>query len=284
MNRETVTELLNKELDGLLTPAERNQLDALLAVDEDARILRRDLRTMSGLCAEVRPVEPPPGLRPAVRRAIEAGQHATVRPKRAASGILGLPDFLGWLLPQRSSPRLAYAFWGGLILGGLCGLVLTLMFIRGQRSPISEEEVLGSMMTGDRMEPAWTTISVSAPLVEGTMATRHSGPHEGLEIDLAYKGSGRLRLELGIGTRTVRMLSQLKEDQPRTAGPVQDAPATVEIQGGRLVVQGNRIADFRVLLDRPPTATEPVSVELFENATSLYKTLLFEDRGSDPPR
>lgn len=87
MDKDIFMELLNKELDGILTAAERQTLDSLLAGDENVRTLRRDLQGIAHLCTESQPVDPPATLRPAVRRAIETIQNAPARPAHSASGI-----------------------------------------------------------------------------------------------------------------------------------------------------------------------------------------------------
>ena len=272
MDRENVTELLNKELDGDLTAAERQALDDLLAGDENVRALRRDLQGMARLCAESQPVDPPATLRPAVRRAIEATQKASARPAHTASGARGILEFFPRLFAPRPQVRLAYAFLGGIVFGGL---ILAFVMNLIQRGAVREDEVLGSMVTTDHAEPAWTIIPVSTPLVQGKISTQRSGTAEGVQIDLAYQGSGELRLELDFGTRTVEMLRQ-PHPQPEDAIQPHRALPRVEMQAGQILVHGNQIRDLRLVFRHATPDAGPLSVELLDGEASLYKNQLFE--------
>ena len=272
MNKDIVTELLNKELDGILTAAERQTLDDLLAGDENVRTLRRDLQGMAHLCAESQPIDPPATLRPAVRRAIEAIQKAPARPAHPASGDRGVLELFSRLFAPRPQVRVAYAFLGGIIFGGL---ILALVMNLIQRGTVREDEVLGSMVTTDRAESAWITIPVSTPLVQGKISTQRSGTAEGVQIDLAYQGSGLLLLRLDIGTRTVEMLRQ-SPIQPEDAIQTHEALPRVEMQTGQILVHGNRIRDLRLVFRHVTPDAEPMSLELFEGETSLYRKQIVE--------
>lgn len=272
MDRESITDLLNKELDGVLTATERQKLDELLAGDEGARTLRRDLQSMARLCADSQAVDPPATLRPAVRRAIEGIQHAPARSAGAASGLRRLPEFFSRLLAPRPQMRLAYAFLGGIVFGGL---ILALLMSLIQRGTVREEDVLGSMVATGPAQPAWTTIPVSAPLVQGKISTQRSGMLEGVQVDLGYRGSGAFRLQLGIGTRAVQALRQA-DPRPEDGAAVHEALPGVEIQPGQIVVHGNRIKDLRLVFRHVTPDAGPMFIELFEGETSLYRKQIVE--------
>jgi hypothetical protein len=272
MNRESTTELLNKELDGVLTAAERQRLDTLLGVDEDARTLRRDLQSMAHLCAESQAVEPPATLRPGVRRAIEAIRNVPARPVRTASRARTILEYFSRQLAPRPQMRVAYAFLGGIVLGGL---ILALVMSLVQRGTISENEVLGSMVATDPAQPPWTTIPVSTPLVQGKISTQRSGTLEGVQIDLGYQGSGAFRLQLGIGTRAIQMLRQA-DPRPEDAAAVHGTLPRVEMQTGQIIVHGNQIKDLRLVFRHATPDAEPMSLELFEGETSLYRKQIVE--------
>lgn len=272
MDKDIVTELLNKELDGILTAADRQTLDDLLAGDENVRILRRDLQGITRLCAGSQPVDPPATLRPAVGRAIEAIQNAPARTAHPASGALGVLEFFTRLFAPRPQVRLAYAFLGGIVFGGL---ILTLVMNLIERGTVREDEVLGSMVTADRAESVWTSISVSTPLVQGKISTQRSGTTEGVQIDLGYQGSGMLRLQMDIGTRAVQMLRQVSPE-PEDAIQAHRASPRVEMQAGRILIHGNQIRDLRLVFRHATPDAMPISIELFEGEVSLYKSHLFE--------
>ena len=63
-------ELVQRAIDGDLSPEDRTRFQALLDRDPEVRKLHDELRAAFAALASVRPLEPPATLRPAVMRAI----------------------------------------------------------------------------------------------------------------------------------------------------------------------------------------------------------------------
>jgi len=108
MDRTRLESLIQSQLDGELTAAERAELARELLQDADARRLHEALARTDRLLREVPAADPPPGL----REAILAGA-ARLSP---AGGVRARPA-------GGSAYRIAAAFLGGLLIVGLAYLV-----------------------------------------------------------------------------------------------------------------------------------------------------------------
>ncbi len=259
MSTSKTTELLNREIDGVLTERERRTLDTLLAKDDDARALREDLHGLLRLYSESRPAEPPPGLRPAVRRAIEAQQTIQRQPRRIQETLARV------VFPLRDL-RLVYAFVGGIALGGVS---LALVLSAVQRSTISEQDVAGSMIARHADQNLWKTHAILTSAAKGSIETLSEGTLDAMTVQLDCSTPLEARLQIDIGSRTVRFMSRPGYAQ-----------TTLELLPGKVIVRGNQVKDLRLVFSRPASNTEPVRLTFFENGVSVYEHDLFDGGGA----
>ena len=106
MDEARKRELIQKDLDGELLPAEKAELARLLLQDAEARRLREDQRRADELLRDLPQAEPPPGLRSAIFEALGLEDaRAANRAGGSAFGRFGMP--------------LAAAIVGGLVVVGL---------------------------------------------------------------------------------------------------------------------------------------------------------------------
>jgi hypothetical protein len=254
-----INELLNKEIDGVLTERERLKLESLLATDPDGRTLRGDLQALVQRCAESNRVEPPPTLQPAVRRAIEALHAPARRPRRVTEPLFH------FFSPLRDL-RLVYAFLGGIALGAVS---LALVMSSVQRNAINDQDALGSMILRNSDESVWTPHLIVTPSARGKIEVFNEKTLEAMVVQLNSRSPSEARLEIRFGERTVRFISQ-----------PENAHATMELRPGELVVRGNQVSELRLVFERPPSVEQPVEVSLFEGDTPTYKQNLF-GRGAE---
>lgn len=259
MSKDKFADLLNGDLDGTLTEREREALERLTAKDESLRSLRTELHGVSRLCSEMKEVDPPPGLRSAVRRAV---QERTPRTKSPRFG-----DFLARLTPVRREIRLAYAVLGGI---ALAGVILALVMSRIQQGTLNQEEAVGTMMLNHGAE-SWKSIPITSPAVQGRIATQRSTTLDGVLIDLYYLGTGKGQLHIDLGTREIRKMSR----------PA-DAQAIVQVRPGQVILEGDRMGELRLVLNRPETGAGPVRIVLRDGEVPVMQLNLFEETPASP--
>jgi len=158
MTHDTFDELAHAALDGTATPQQRTALDARVSSDPAARERWLDLETANRALKQVRPVEPPLDLKPAIMRAIHAERRAALTSGEAS----GVRERLGRALGL----RLASAFAVGAVAG-----VLIWPLVGGNRSGYGNLATSGTMMpepgsaTIDRLSLAAGTATLTIELV-----------------------------------------------------------------------------------------------------------------------
>jgi hypothetical protein len=184
MERKRLNDLIQADLDGELSVAERADLARLLLRDPEVRSLHDQYRRMDQLLREVPAAEPPAGLQAAVL----ARRELSPRPGHGHRGWLGQPLY-----------RVAAAVLGGLLIVGL-GYVL-------RDGDMPGAELQGSL---GRAGSARSAESVAPQ-------DRLSMRADGVELEASLRGVGQtLRLELNLST-TVPCELVAKIDPARTA-------------------------------------------------------------------
>ena len=153
---EPLQELIQADLDGELSAAERAELARLLLRDPEARRLHEDFRQTDQLLRDIASAEPPPGL----REAILAGPASTAGRDRSARQQDRWPAY-----------RAAAVFLGGLLIVGL-GLLA-----RDGNEPA--ENLQGSLAG------AQDSLSLRGEGIEVDASLRRSGDTLRLELDLS---------------------------------------------------------------------------------------------------
>jgi hypothetical protein len=200
MDRSQLVELIQADLDGALSAAERADLARLLLRDHEARRLHEEFRQLDQLLHDIPRADPPPALRAAILSgsAGQAGRDAD----RAQSR---LPVY-----------RLAAAILGGLLIVGLGYLVLD--------AGVPGSELQGSLGRA------------SDPESSGRLARRDnlSLQAEGVELDATLRRNGAgLRLELAVSTRipceVVAMVDTAKMTFVGSPGDAQPSTASGQV-------------------------------------------------------
>jgi hypothetical protein len=89
---DSIRDLINRHIDGVCTPEEKERLQGILRTNDEARRMHEDLLLLASQLAAVTPVEPPRTLKPAILRAIDA-RHRPARTTGPVTAWLG-----GWSL------------------------------------------------------------------------------------------------------------------------------------------------------------------------------------------
>lgn len=214
-------ELVQRDLDGNLSAAERAELARMLLADPEARRLRDELARTDALLRAVPPAEPPPGLRPAILEALKlpaGGQVARDvaggwKGFRLAAAVLaglvvvglgyrlmGTQEDLGGLKGSIAEHAAAAVPADEVTLPAGNGTIAARLFREGggtrlmiQSSGLEPVEVFGQY-DASRMTPRIAPASGEAP-GQFSLVVRPAGASESLE----FAGSGAIRLEVRAG-------------------------------------------------------------------------------------
>ncbi len=166
--------LLHGELDGVNSPQESAKLNAYLAAHPEAQRLLAELRGMSNLLGEVKPVEPPAHLQHAVMNTI-----AQRRAARAADQGR-FTTFKNWL-SEIFEPKFAFSFAGGLAVG----VLLFALALQTMKDKVNENAKLFGTIGAPQTEEREQSRTIAHEIARGEIKWRHEEDQLVAEIDLA---------------------------------------------------------------------------------------------------
>lgn len=242
-------DLINREIDGDISPAESDELRSIAAANPDSK---RQLDTLRNLVLDVESipeVAPPPGLRDEILASIRARQPQVQPPEAPRSR--GPEDLVGRLAAFRRAPMIRYAL--AIAAGFVFGFVLYPIvggLNRGTR--FDTRDVAGTMAPLATTHPAETTDAASALAIEAIPATvslTSTSASATVEIELPGTSSGPLMV-------TWRSDRFSLESFDRRSGA-----ATVTLGASRAEISAAGAARLELRLRRLQSGSSPVRIE-----------------------
>jgi len=239
MKKDSYTQLMHREIDGLNSADDSRRLAAYLREDDEARRYYDELRSAVALLEQAAPCEPPPGLLRSILAAV------------AATMPLAAPS------RPRRRPGVAAAFAAGLVIGMvLLGAVWPRL--RGESTP-AFRDLYGSAA------PA-AVVARNAVIDEKSVTGRaqawFSADHVTVRVDLAAEGAVRLELshDAGLVVGDVRVL-----------GP---AAPRVDFGAGRVVLEYSGKGSFEIVLKGGASARHPLIMAVWLDGTPLLERVI----------
>jgi len=207
-------DLINADIDGEIEHADKSELDAVLAENDEARNLHREFAALAGSIESIEPVSPPPHLRHVIMNSVKP------TPTRAVS-----PGFLQTLF---ASPTLRYSSTFA------AGVLLTLSIISSdQISSQAFDDVTG--LVGTISDPVSgnlvNSVAVDNAEVAGTVSLRTTGSMLILDFDLA--ANSPVEIEADYADRTIWFNGFAQLESPGASISAQSGRVTMQIEGKR---------------------------------------------------
>lgn len=172
MVEQAYLELIHKEIDGVITPAEKTRLAAFLQSNPEARKIHRELTGLARALDELPVLDPPPALKSGIVGRIAAGKN---RPLRSGSITERSGNAGRW--------RLAYGFAAGLA-AGLLLLALAGDFFPGETT-LNIADLQGTLVISESPGAGTSTAApLEAPGVSGELRLRHTADTGILALDI----------------------------------------------------------------------------------------------------
>jgi len=238
MNTKQLTDLIQREIDGVLSPQEESRLQELVARDAGAAELRRNLLAVSRTLSTLDRKEVPPSLKPSLMRTLEA--RGGVPQRRGASLSESAGSFFRSL-----SPRGAFA--GGLVTGLAMALIA---FVAVVPFPLQETDLVGTMHLTE-------SIPVMAPIARVPVTA------DGLAGSLTLESSGKFQmatLVLSSGDAEHSAILSYPADEVRLAAVRPEGAGSVPVTagGGRIELEHQSQTTLELLFDVRDDASAPL--------------------------
>jgi len=160
MTAELIRELINRDVDGDLSPTEGRQLAQALRRNASARRLHAEIKALGTALSAVRQVEPPANLGNRIRAEVRSRMTAPVHGAAPRSQVRSWMESLRALVSAPSAVRYATVFAGGIVTGAF----LFMFLIHPQPAPgVSGEAATGTLLAHSESFP------VNVPGAEGML-------------------------------------------------------------------------------------------------------------------
>jgi len=184
---EKYIELINKEIDGIITSDEKARLHAYLERNFEAKNIYQEQIQTAKLLNRVPAIEPPPNLKKRIMNSIDLNRYTVKERKRVSESLFS----------NRSSkwvPKLVFTFTFGLILG----ILLHMAFLRDptQKYWMSSRDFVGTIGMHEKdYFKKLDQIPIDLPDVKGELILNQMRNHLGCEVNLSPIGEFELLVE-----------------------------------------------------------------------------------------
>ncbi len=164
-NDEHYIELINKEIDGLISSKEKTDLSTYLKENPEVKKLYEDLRRTADLLKQTPEFDPSPNLKKRIINSLDFDRY----PITSKKGSL-LKNWISQLFTA-PKPRLAYIF----AIGIIAGFFIHLLFFTNQTEQLAlrEKDLYGTMGTSEKENfKLVDKIQVELPDISGTIEIR----------------------------------------------------------------------------------------------------------------
>jgi len=224
MLEERAMHLINASLDGELTPAETEELDAILESSSEAREMKAEFQRLTNLLDSTPQLEPPLDLSQRILNQLAPS-------KKAALSLAGM--FQNF---QPATAGMAFA-------AGLLATVMVYEMTPGHDSAADTTGMVGTMVAGQQNQSIIEVdrLSVAQTGLNGTVSLRENGDIYVIEIDLESDESTEIEIAfaeagLSFGGIAHALPGGMAADE------------SFEISGGTLRVENHGVQAFTIFL------------------------------------
>ena len=244
-----IVELINADIDGEISSADKAELESLLAGSAEAQGLQAELQALSASLDSLPDLDSPPHLKHTIMASIpqdHAPQH---------------DQGTGFLATLIAAPALRYAAMFA------TGAILTLSLVSSdQLSQNAFNEVTGLVGTISNEVPDGPGIQamrIERQEVVGTVTLRSSG--QLLVIDFDLVSSGPLEIIASYADQTIWF---------NGFAQLQSPGASISAQSGRVTMQIDGKRRYAIFLHRPGDRAVTIKLQFISNGESVYDTVI----------
>jgi hypothetical protein len=170
MVEKSVVDLIQRDLDGTLSPEEKLRLEREIASSPDSRRMHEELRAVKDVLGCIDEVNPPPTLKPSILREIQRRS----APVRARQSVLA---------PFRARPAVGYAV---AVAGGIMVGIIGFALFSSLPANLDRNDVVGTLSVGGSVKgmTRGPELGITGEGVRGTVRTESSKDFELIHCSL----------------------------------------------------------------------------------------------------
>ena len=249
-------QLIHKELDGLLTPSEKEELDAALQTDPELQKLYKELRQMSEQLNQVTQIEPPPSLKKQILESIDFKKY---HPKnKNQEWLIRISQ---WFAEPRF--RLAYGLAAGIILGILSSLFILPGLIT--QSHLQIKDLYGTIGIHENDLNVIKEISVTENSFQGAFKVKSYWNIVGFEISFKTGVDTEIQLEYDRNLLVFRGITTLESET-----------TDLESIANRITLTASQQGNFLVLFEKLSTSIFPITLKVNQEGENILTRVITE--------
>jgi len=210
-----IMNLINAEIDGMISPADKQELDAAVAASPEVRAMHAALSGLGASLNALPDLEPPPHLRHTIMAAIPASR------ERVARG--------GVLRNLFAAPALRYA--ATFAAGGILSLSLISSDRMANNAFSDVTGLVGTISADVPQGPGIQVTSIDRPEVAGRVSLRNSGRL--LIVDFDLVSSGPIDIVASYSDQTIWFNGFAQLESPGASISAESGQVTMKIDGKR---------------------------------------------------
>lgn len=260
MISEDIIDLVNKEIDGVASSEEAARLKSALATDPEARKLVGEMQALATAMSAVQKLQPPPTLKPAIMRSLEAVDSRRVPLTGRPSILQAFKSSFLW--------KPGYAFACGLAVGILLFFLTTSLLTR---QSIGDSELSGTLVLHGHV-PGFApgkAIEINRDNVKGNIET-----HFGSNVCMV-----RLRVEAPEEV-TVSILTDPARVHLDAVRPSSESGARLTVGNGVLTLVGARGGAIVALFGGNGHPIPPAQIRIMSTGKSVFEGVLSLEKGN----
>lgn len=240
-----IAALINADIDGEISPADKQQLEAALAANPEAQAMHAELSGLGDALNELPDLDPPPHLKHAIMASLPA-------PRKEPAGE-------SWFRSLLAAPALGYV--GMFIAGSLLTLSLVSSDQLSERAFTDVTGLVGTISSDVPEGPAVQIMRIDRPEVAGRVSIRNSGPL--LIVDFDLVSSGPVDIVASYSDQTVWFNGFAQLESPG---------ASISAESGRVTMQIDGKRRYALFLHNPSARDVAINLQFKSGGAVVYDT------------
>ena len=240
-----IVELINADVDGEISPADKQQLEAALAANPEAQAMHAELAGLGSALNELPDLDPPPHLKHAIMASLPARQKEPARES--------------WFRSLLAAPALGYV--GMFVAGALLTLSLVSSDQLSDRAFTDVTGLVGTIASDVPEGPDVQITRIDRPEVAGRVSMRNSGPLVIVDFDLV--SSGPVDIVASYSDQTVWFNGFAQLESPG---------ASISAESGRVTMQIDGKRRYALFLQNPSDRDVAINLQFRSGGSVVYDT------------
>lgn len=240
-----IVELINADVDGEISPADKQELEAALAASPEAQAMHAELSGLGKALNELPDLETPPHLKHAIMASLPAPRQEPARES--------------WFRSLLAAPALGYV--GMFVAGALLTLSLVSSDQLSDRAFTDVTGLVGTISSDVPEGPDVQIMRIDRPEVAGRVSMRNSGPLVIVDFDLA--SSGPVDIVASYSDQTVWFNGFAQLESPG---------ASISAESGRVTMQIDGKRRYALFLHNPSHRDVAINLQFKSGGSIVYDT------------